>query len=140
MASDLRAAGIACKWQASPCGPLTWLDAANSLHVLRIFQEAIGNVLVHSKASEIRIGCHELDRNRVAGIASYVADNGIGLDIAAGLSGKGLANMRARARALHGVLDCEPQAGGGTIVTLWLPYSRSGPLPAEGLLDQYSQN
>lgn len=125
MAGDLRDAGVACKWEVGACGPLPWLDATNALHVLRIFQEAIGNVLTHSGATEMRIGCRETGRDGIAGIAAYVADNGRGFDGDDGTHGKGLANIRARARSLHGVLEWETQPGEGTVVTLWLPYARS---------------
>ncbi len=124
MAGDLKDAGIACKWEAQLCGPVSWLDAANALHVLRIFQEAIGNVLTHAGATELRIGCAEREHNGIAGIAAYVADNGTGFDPDAAGPGKGLSNIRARARSLHGHLDYETQQGAGTVVTLWLPFVR----------------
>lgn len=126
MAGDLRDAGIGCKWEVQPCDPLPWLDAANALHVLRIFQEAIGNVLAHAGATEIRIGCREDQRERIAGVAAYVADNGHGsIDMASRQSGKGIANMKARASSLHGHLDCEACPGEGTLILLWLPYVRT---------------
>lgn len=124
MAGDLRDAGVICRWEVEPCRPLSWLDATNALHVLRIFQEAIGNVLTHSGASEMRIGCREELRDGVAGIAAYVADNGCGLAASEVQHGKGLANIHARARALLGTLECIADAEGGTRVTLWLPYER----------------
>ncbi len=125
MAGDLRDAGIACKWNAQPCGPLPWLDATNALHVLRIFQEAIGNVLTHSGATEMRIGCMEKEHEGVAGIVSYVADNGCGFAIDVDdTHGKGVSNIHARATSLHGMLHYETNAGTGTTVTLWLPYDR----------------
>jgi signal transduction histidine kinase len=124
MAGDLRDAGVTCRWEVEPCGPLTWLDATNALHVLRIFQEAIGNVLTHSGATEVRIGCREQTVGDVAGIAAYVADNGRGFDPAGELPGKGLTNIRARARSLHGVLSSASEPAKGTVITLWLPYER----------------
>lgn len=124
MAGDMRDAGISCKWEVKQCAQIPWLDAANALHVLRIFQEAIGNVLTHSGATEMRIGCAEAERNGVAGVAAFVADNGAGFDPAANSPGKGLSNIHARASSLHGFLSCESNAGAGTIVTLWLPYTR----------------
>lgn len=124
MAGDLRDAGIACKWEVGSCGPLPWLDSANALHVLRIFQEAIGNVLAHSGATEMRIGCSERERNGVAGIASFVADNGVGFAPDIDSRGKGLSNMQARAHALSGALDHQTRPGAGTTITLWLPYQR----------------
>lgn len=124
MAGDLRDAGVVCRWEVEPCRPLAWLDATNALHVLRIFQEAIGNVLTHSGASEMRIGCQEQTRDGVAGIAAYVHDNGCGLASSEDQHGKGLANIHARAHALLGTLECTTDADGGTRVTLWLPHER----------------
>ncbi len=125
MASDLGEAGITCRWEVEPCGPLPWLDATNALHVLRIFQEAIGNVLAHSGACELRIGCREASLNGVPGIAAFVADNGRGFDASLlNIAGKGLSNMRARAASLHGNLSCETSCAAGTMLTLWLPYAR----------------
>ena len=125
MAGDLRDAGVACKWEAEKCRTLPWLDAANALHVLRIFQEAIGNVLSHSGATEMRIGCREQSTNGVDGLEAYVADNGHGFDASGDLPGKGLANIRARAESLHGLLYTQSDQQKGTMVTLWLPYQRS---------------
>lgn len=126
MQGDLRDAGVTCRWEVEECRPLAWLDAANALHVLRIFQEAIGNVLTHSGATEMRIGCREQAQNGVSGIAAYVADNGRGFAAGAELPGKGLANIRARAAALHGVLTSASDTAAGTVITLWLPYERHG--------------
>lgn len=128
MAGDLRDAGVSCKWEVEPCGLLHWLDAPNALHVLRIFQEAIGNVLTHSGADEMRIGCYEKEHDGVAGVATFVADNGQGFDRDAALRGKGLSNIRARAKSLHGTLDYESAPGKGTVVRLWLPYARATPV------------
>ena len=131
MTADLRDAGVTCKWEVKPCGNLPWLDATNALHVLRIFQEAIGNVLTHSGASILRIGCREEAQGGVPGIATYVADNGRGFDVAhIDDPGKGLNNITARARSLHGTLTCESDIGQGTIITLWLPYERAMPFRA----------
>lgn len=124
MQGDLRDAGVVCRWEVDTCGPLEWLDAANALHVLRIFQEAVGNVLIHAGATEMRIGCREETRGGVAGITAYVADNGRGFDAAMERPGKGLANIRARAAALHGVLNTASDTPQGTTITLWLPYQR----------------
>lgn len=124
MQGDLRDAGVICRWEVDTCGSLDWLDAANALHVLRIFQEAIGNVLAHSGATEMRIGCREETRGGASGIAAYVADNGHGFDTAQEWPGKGLASIRARAAALHGDLDCTSDCAAGTTIKLWLPYRR----------------
>jgi signal transduction histidine kinase len=129
MAADLRDAGLVCHWNVEPCEALPWLDATNALHALRIFQEVIGNVLTHSGATDMWIGCKEELRSGVLGIASHVADNGCGFDASArDTPGKGLSNIRARADALRGELTIAPRNGGGSSVTLWLPYQRPGRL------------
>lgn len=124
MARDLADAGITCKWEVEDCAPIAWLDATNALHVLRIHNEAISNVLSHSNATEIRIGCVEAEHEGVPGVSTYIADNGKGIDKNSETQGRGLANMRSRAYSLHGQLFCEPQPGGGTRIRLWLPYQR----------------
>lgn len=124
MAEDLEDAGITCKWEVEDCKTLPWLDATNALHVLRIFQEAIGNVLTHSAATEIRIGCKETNHGGVAGITSYIADNGLGFDSSVQTQGKGVSNIHSRAKSLHGTLNYDTSIGVGTAITLWLPYKR----------------
>jgi signal transduction histidine kinase len=125
MAHDLKAAGLTSKWEVGHCDPITWLDASNALHVLRIFQEAISNVIAHSGATILRIGCHEEMREGVAGVLTFVADNGCGIDPAPlSQGGRGLSNMRSRAESLYGHIAMAPLEGGGTHLTLWLPYKR----------------
>ncbi|MDA9207629.1 hypothetical protein N9O61_01950 [Octadecabacter sp.] len=128
---DLAEAGITCTWEVEDCQPLTWLDATNALHVLRIHSEVISNVLAHSNATAIRIGCIEAFEDGKEGISTYIDDNGDGFDPDVETSGKGLVNIRGRAHSLHGKLTCTSHLGKGTIITLWLPYnpdvSTSGP-------------
>ena len=123
MERDLRDAGLACRWRVEACRPLSWLDATNALHVLRIFQEAIGNALSHAGAATLEIGCHEAMAEGMAGIEAYVVDDGRGFDAASTGVGKGVANMQSRARALHGRFSFS-SSDAGTRVTLWLPYDR----------------
>lgn len=125
MASDLKAAGLVSKWEVGECRPIPWLDATNALHVLRIFQEAISNVITHSGASSLRIGCHEEIRDGVPGLAAFVADNGCGFDAdSLAIRGKGLSNMRARTESMHGQFTLAPIEQGGTQISVWLPYDR----------------
>ncbi|MEP4196089.1 MAG: ATP-binding protein [Aliishimia sp.] len=124
MARDLADAGISCKWEVGDCDELTWLDAANALHVLRIHNEAISNVLSHSHATEMRIGCKEEEHESQPGISTYVIDNGDGFDTDHEQNGKGLLSMQSRAISLHGNLDFESRLGQGTTIKLWLPYVR----------------
>jgi signal transduction histidine kinase len=125
MRLDLRAAGLSSKWEVGDCGPLAWLDAANALHVLRIFQEAISNVISHSGATIMRIGCLEEARDGILGIVAFVADNGVGFDPNSDEEGgKGLSNMRSRTKAIGGIFSAETEQGKGTELKVWLPYDR----------------
>lgn len=123
IAGDLAAAGIAVDWQVAPCPQLPWLDAANALHVLRLFQEAISNAIQHSGARRIAIGCGPRQQGDRLGIAAWVADDGCGLAPAAA-TGRGLAHMQQRAASMHGRLDIAASPGAGTAITLWLPLRR----------------
>jgi len=124
MERDLRDAGLACRWRVGECRPLPWLDATNALHVLRIFQEAIGNALSHARAATLEIGCHEESRDGRDGLVAYVVDDGVGFDAENPGLGKGVGNMRSRARALNCGFDCVMSTGAGTRISLWLPYVR----------------
>ncbi len=126
MATDLKAAGLTSKWEVGQCKPIAWLDAANALHILRIFQEAISNVIAHSGATVMQIGCYEETRGGVTGVTAFVADNGSGFrPDSTTSSGKGMGNMQARTAAMRGVFEITAEAGGGTRLTVWLPYERS---------------
>jgi signal transduction histidine kinase len=124
MEGDLLDAGLVCRWRVTDCRPLAWLDAPNALHVLRIFQEAVGNIMAHAGAEGLEIGCQEESFDGRPGIVAYVSDDGHGFDPDGPAVGKGLSNMRSRARVLHGRFDCVSVAGEGTRISIWLPYTR----------------
>lgn len=113
----LRAAGVGLEWSVADDVNLPSPDAV--LQVLRIVQEAVGNALKHSGASQLRIagrmdgGCLVLE----------VADNGRGLPAQrppGAPAGRGLGNMQARARQLAGSLE-RVDGGSGTAWMLRVP-------------------
>jgi signal transduction histidine kinase len=127
MQPDLAEAGLKSIWNAEECPSLNWLDAPNALHMLRIIQEAIGNILTHAKASELRIGCKPSECDGQAGVEIELADNGIGFDpVAARKRNHGLENMDQRARMLGGRLSIDASPGTGATLRLWLPVERKG--------------
>lgn len=73
----------------------------------------------------MRIGCAETERDGVAGVAVYVADNGVGFETATNGLGKDLASIRPRANSLHGALTRKSSIAAGTKIVLWLPYARA---------------
>jgi signal transduction histidine kinase/ligand-binding sensor domain-containing protein len=86
-------------------------------HVFLIFKEAINNIVRHA-------GCTTADIElRITGsqFVLTVRDDGHGFDPARAGDGNGLANMRARARAIGGDLRVESASGHGTSVMLTAP-------------------
>lgn len=53
LAPRLKAAGITLTWSVQDLPPLPWLDPQAALHVLRILQEVLTNILKHSQATAI---------------------------------------------------------------------------------------
>jgi signal transduction histidine kinase len=121
MERELQAAGLAFAWKVESVPVMPWLDAVAALHVLRILQEAIGNIVAHAGATLIEVGCRRDSRGGADGVLITIADNGCGFDPASARGGRGVSNMHARAEALNAELVCKSGVGGGTTVSLWLP-------------------
>lgn len=122
---DLRESGVDCRWTADNRRPLAWLDAPNALHLLRIYQEAFSNILAHSGATAVAFGCIDEPRDGREGVLTFVEDNGRGFaDDGAPAAGRGLGNMRSRARSIGGQFSLHSAAGAGTRIAVWLPYER----------------
>ncbi len=115
----LEAAGVHLRWAMCDLPELPWLTPGNALHVLRILQEVIGNILKHACVAEISLSSALVE----GGVLVTVADDGGGFSpdkLPPQRSGRGLGNIRQRAAALrarvHWAVDAE-----GTRFTLWLP-------------------
>jgi signal transduction histidine kinase len=116
----LTEAGVELLWEVTDVPRVNWLDARNSLHILRILQEAFANILKHTQASQIRV-------TTAAGggwLSVTIADNGAGFDPAAAhTGGRGLVNQRRRAESIGGEIMFASSAQ-GTRVTLRIPELR----------------
>ena len=114
----LKAGGIALRWEVADVPELPWLDARNSLHILRILQEAFTNIIKHAGATEIRVATWTADGN----IGIVIADNGRGFALgdAGRGAGKGLANQVRRAESIGSTIAWT-SGNPGTCVTLVLP-------------------
>lgn len=132
---DLADLGIVSVWDAHDCKPIAWLDAANALHILRSLQEAMANVMLHSGATIVEIGCREHGEGDGQGVRVWLRDNGAGIgDIQASV-GHGLKSIHARMAAIGGACEITSEKGQGTAVTLFLPYNRlqfDAPLSSAG--------
>ncbi|HSO27801.1 MAG TPA: ATP-binding protein, partial [Anaerolineales bacterium] len=103
-------------------------DEEMELHLYRIIQQALQNVLRHSHAGSVSLTGHL----RVDEVVLIVADNGRGfdparLDLRALIAGKhfGLVGMLERAALIGARLEIKPQPGKGTEVRVaWRPPAR----------------
>jgi signal transduction histidine kinase len=94
------------------------VDANVSLCLYRIVQEALHNVVRHSRARDAKVSvtCNESD------IALEVVDSGIGFDPAhVRQAGLGIVSMRERAAILDGQLTIEAGAVRGTRIAVRIP-------------------
>lgn len=121
MEHELTEAGIASVWKVEDCDPLEWMDASHSLHLLRLLQEALSNILQHADATTITLACKPDTLERKAGLRISILDDGKGFEPGGGNGSKGLRFMYERAAILNGLLNIESQKQSGTAVSLWLP-------------------
>jgi two-component system sensor histidine kinase UhpB len=92
------------------------LEAALALY--RIAQEALNNVLKHSRARHAEIEIEEAEGH----VVLAVRDDGEGFDLAAMRRGRlGMSTMRERAEAAGGALHVETAPGRGTRVVARVP-------------------
>jgi len=118
----LESTDITLLWEVQELPTLAWLEPSSALHILRIVQESIANILRHTRASEIKVGT----ALTVAGVQVTIADNGQGFDVDKALgasAGRGLHNQQRRAQAVDGIVSWQ-SGPTGTCFTLWLPLAR----------------
>jgi signal transduction histidine kinase len=148
----LEAARLDIVWDVEALPPIEALSPPSIFQLQRILLEAFTNVLRHARASRVVVQARWREAEP-AGVVLRVSDNGIGPPIArpgVEMHGKGLASMRARARAIGAALRIEPSPGGGTSVVIDWPVGRrddasmpatAGPadLPADPVADPHAQ-
>jgi len=120
----LESSGVALQWNVKEVPALDWLDPTSALHILRIAQESIANVLRHTRATEIRIGTAA----EASGVRVTIEDNGHGFDVDKAMAeagGRGMQNQLRRAQAVGGTVSWR-SGPAGTLFTLWLPLRREG--------------
>lgn len=88
------------------------LSDAVSLETYRIIQEATGNAVKHSGATEIKISLILEDSN----LKAYIRDNGIFSSTSR--KGLGVESMKRRARSINGIITVNYKDGIGTEVHL----------------------
>lgn len=97
LGTRLEQAGVKLEWQVQDVPPLAWLDPQGGLHILRILQEVLGNIVKHSGADRVVVST----ALRAGSVVVAVEDSGQGFDPAAVANpGRGLANVQRRAQAI----------------------------------------
>jgi signal transduction histidine kinase len=113
--------GISLLWEVTDVPALDWLDPKSALHILRILQEALTNIIKHTHATKIRVA------TRVDGdqVLVSITDNGQGFAVASALKqgGKGLSNQMRRAQSIGAEVNWDSNDA-GTCFTLRLPIRR----------------
>ena len=107
--------GIAISYQKS--GDSFPIDGSAGIHIYRILQEALNNVVRHSGAREAWVRLR-FSKNA---LELEVEDHGGGFAEEAAKPGIGLVAMRERAQLLDASLEIAQPAGGGTLVRLRAP-------------------
>jgi len=120
--SRLRGAGLAVQWVVR--GSERRLRPEVETALFRIAQEALSNVLRHSRAREVRLGLDFSERS----VALSVGDDGQGFQVEEMLAhrdesgrGLGLLGMRERVDLLGGWFSVESTPGRGTVVWAEIP-------------------
>ena len=129
--ASLQRLGIALDWDMHDHPALEQLRDERSRQVLRIVQEAVANVMRHSRAKNVRVSC--LFRPEAHAVLVTVVDDGQGFDAKGAeqrMGGKGLLGMRRRANSMGASLEVLSEPGKGTRVSLMLPLGERAPLMA----------
>ena len=118
--------GLAIETSLAVDAPLTEMQ---EFAVLRISQEALSNVLLHSTATRVRVGVRTVDDR----LELRIEDDGVPAERPLPVGepvrvdgGEGVRGMRERAEALGGTLVAGQRAGRGWVVEAVLPLGAGG--------------
>ncbi|HKT98212.1 MAG TPA: 7TM diverse intracellular signaling domain-containing protein [Paraburkholderia sp.] len=113
--------GIACNWTLEGLDACR-LSGAHGLDLMRIVQEALTNVLKHSRATRAQVALRRED----GALSLAIEDDGVGFDAGeTAPGGAGMRSMRSRAARLNAAFSIE-SAPGRTRVLLNMPLGPRG--------------
>jgi signal transduction histidine kinase len=119
MAARLAGSGMVFDWRCDVPAPAPSLDTRRLLGLYRLLQEGVANVLRHARASRIELAVEAVGDDV---IVVTLSDDGVGFAAAnpgsAPGEGRGLANMRRRARQMDAQLRIDSTPGAGTRLVL----------------------
>ena len=100
------------------------IDAGIKLTLYRILQEALNNIIKHSRADRVEIVCESVDTR----LELKISDNGCGFDVDSIFNvgedlttGLGIESMKERAEHYHGEFAIESTPGQGTQIFVRIP-------------------
>jgi signal transduction histidine kinase len=101
-------------------GDTVVIDDRTGIHVYRVLQEALANVVRHAGAKDASVRLRSADNT----LELEVEDHGKGLPRDLSRPGLGLIAMRERAELMGGTLECLRPQQGGTLIRLRVPLRR----------------
>ena len=95
---------------------IEWEKMSNDkkVHLYRIIQEALQNIMKHAKADEISVQFAQL----VNGVRLTIEDDGVGMNTSKVKRGIGLKNIKSRVKQIEGNLRIQSEEGKGTQITV----------------------
>jgi signal transduction histidine kinase len=131
MRAAIESSGVDFRWHVGELPQVSSLTPKAVFAIERIVLEALTNSLRHARAHAVTVTTR-LDEGW---LQIRVSDDGIGFDEASVMAGRGLENLRQRARGLGGTVEIRSSHGGGTSVTFRLPFS-----PLSGIRHRFERD
>lgn len=103
-------------------GVAPWIGDTVAIHMYRILQESLNNVVRHAGVKEVWVRVRYSQEK----MEMEVEDHGVGLPERPQESGLGMIGMRERAELLGGRIEFRRLAGGGTVVCVEAPLGEKG--------------
>lgn len=95
------------------------VEAEQQLHLYRIIQEQLNNILKHASATKVLISLSE----SCNGLRLSIKDNGVGFDVKETRRGIGISNIIQRVKAMNGQFHIWSEKGVGTSVIVRCPHA-----------------
>jgi PAS domain S-box-containing protein len=93
------------------------LERERKLALFRILQEQLKNIILHARASQVRISLHCLETH----VRLSIGDDGQGFDAKTTPQGLGLSHIFERAQRYQGEVTLETAPGKGCLLTVEMP-------------------
>lgn len=119
---QLDEACIDLRWEVDDPLKAREISPSENLHIMRIVQEAITNVIKHSKATTLTFSVRQIETSQQESIELAIVDNGVGCSATKGHTNnfsRGITNMNYRADQIGAQLQIT-SCDKGTAVTITL--------------------